>query len=193
MIHVYHGNGKGKTTAAIGLAVRAAGAGRKVLFTQFMKGNISSEIGVLREIPGITVLLPGIRSGFYREMSESDKEAVSERHNEILREIKRRMEAGEADVIVMDEIAHAYRYRLLDRELAGEIIRLAKKTKAVIKEEQAVGEDDGEDFTGSETELILTGREPDESFLEAADYITEMKQQRHPYERGIPARKGIEW
>ena len=70
MIHLYHGEGKGKTTAAVGLAVRAAGSGMKVLFVQFFKNGSSSEVGVLSSIPGIDVLIPEVWYGRYRKMTE---------------------------------------------------------------------------------------------------------------------------
>ncbi len=196
MIHVYCGDGKGKTSAAIGLAVRAAGAGKKVLFTQFMKGIISSEIGVLKSIPGIEVLVVGKQFGFYRDMGQEEKTAITRRHNEILLEIERRMRTGKAEVVIMDEITSAYRYQLAEKELVQKVLYLAKekgdrggRVRAIDRAERTEGMERAE----TDIELVLTGRDPDESFLEAADYITEMRMERHPYEKGVPARKGIEW
>ncbi len=173
MIQVYHGDGKGKTTAAIGLSVRAAGAGKKVCFAQFMKGNCSSEILVLWEIPGLRVLRISREFGFYRQMDEADKAAITKEHNRILSELLEVLEKGEAEVIVLDEVASAYRYGLLDRPSLMKILEAGR------------GENGAE--------VILTGREPAKELLERADYSTEMRAVRHPYEKGIGARKGIEW
>ena len=203
MIQVYHGDGKGKTTAAIGLAVRFSGAGKKVLFCQFMKGNISSEIGALRKLENLEVELIGKKFGFYKDMTEQDKEEITKCHNHILervleelqnvkvadqepaiqevadqepetQELQDQCQDGPTLLVVLDELASAYRYGLLDRNMVSKIILAASENRQII-------------------ELVITGRDPDSFFLEHADYITEMKIQRHPYEKGILARKGIEW
>ena len=208
MIQVYHGDGKGKTTAAIGLAVRFSGAGKKVLFCQFMKGNISSEIGVLQKLENLEVELIGKNFGFYKDMTEQDKEGIKKCHNHILekvlgvllnaksagqepadqepaiqevadqepetQELQDQCQDGPTLLVVLDELASAYRYGLLDRNMVSKIILAASENRQII-------------------ELVITGRDPDSFFLEHADYITEMKIQRHPYEKGILARKGIEW
>lgn len=203
MIQVYHGDGKGKTTAAIGLAVRFSGAGKKVLFCQFMKGNISSEIGVLQKLENLEVELIGKKFGFYKDMTEQDKEEITKCHNHILervleelqnvkvadqepaiqesadqepetQELQDQNQDGPTLLVVLDELASAYRYGLLDRNMVSKIILAASENRQII-------------------ELVITGRDPDSFFLEHADYITEMKIQRHPYEKGILARKGIEW
>lgn len=208
MIQVYHGDGKGKTTAAIGLAVRFSGAGKKVLFCQFMKGNISSEIGVLQKLENLEVELIGKKFGFYKDMTEQDKEEITKCHNHILEkvlgvllnaksagqepayqepsiqevadqepetlELQDQSQDGPTLLVVLDELASAYRYGLLDRNMVSKIILAAAENRQII-------------------ELVITGRDPDSFFLEHADYITEMKIQRHPYEKGILARKGIEW
>lgn len=170
-IHLYHGEGKGKTTAAIGLAIRAAGAGKSVFFTQFMKGNPSAEIAVLKSIPGITVMRPEKEFGFYHSMSETEKEQIRKQHNAILTKIDEARKSGNApDVLVLDEVTHAYRYRLLDREL---IERLLQNHEGI--------------------EIVMTGRDPDPLLFEYADYVTEMNCEKHPYESGLAARKGIEY
>lgn len=232
MIHIYHGHGKGKTTAAIGLAVRASGAGKKVLFCQFMKGNISSEIPVLRQLPQVQVELVGKAFGFYKNMTAQEKEEITVCHNRILQTVcqeiqsldhgKRNTDAEKREknakhnvedrepelVIVLDELTSAYGYGLLNRELVQKILLLvanhpeadgraadgreANGIKAVggESEKQKVN---GEDDLSIPVELVITGRDPDPFFTARADYITEMKMERHPYEKGILARKGIEW
>jgi len=169
-IHLYHGTGKGKTTAAVGLSIRMAGAGKKVLFVQFMKGNDSSEMKILREIPKIRVIQVGKQYGFSWNMDAEGKSGITERHNEMLKEAKQILQAGETDLLVLDEIVSASRYDMADRELVRYILEECKGV-----------------------EIVMTGRDPEEYLLEKADYITEMKAQRHPYEKGLMAREGIEW
>ena len=135
MIQLYCGDGKGKTTAATGAAVRAVGRGRKAIFAQFMKGQESGEIKVL------------------------------------LKEILKALERKEADFVVLDEITHGCRFQVLDERLLERILDYGK---------------------GEAVEIVLTGRGPSERLLEASDYISEIACIRHPYEKGIRARVGVE-
>ena len=169
MIHLYTGDGKGKTTAAAGLAVRAAGNGMKVIFAQFMKGNDTGEIVSLNQLENITVVRCDKNYGFFRNMSEDEKHQLTECHNKMLDEILAVTDAGEVNMIVLDEITHAMKYNLVDE---GKIIKLLEF---------------------SDLELVITGREPKDRIIEKADYITEMTKIKHPFERGIKARKGIEF
>ena len=168
MLHIYCGDGKGKTTAAIGLAVRGIGAGIQVQFVQFLKGSYTSELAILESIPRLTVRRCDRDYGFYKSMSEQDKLEIKRCHNELL-------ESAFSDpaqkMIILDEFCGAYNYRLMDRALAERLI-LENKDNA---------------------EVILTGRVPAEMFLDAADYISEIQCVRHPYERGTSARKGVEF
>lgn len=166
MIQIYCGDGKGKTTAAIGASVRAAGAGLRVCLTQFMKGSPTSELTALECLP-ITVRRSDRDYGFYKSMSGGDKSEITRCHNALLEAAF----AERYDFIVLDELCSAYRLGLLDRELAERLIL------------------DNKDHV----EIIITGREPPEVFLNAADYISEIQCRRHPYERGISARHGIEF
>ncbi len=166
MIQIYCGDGKGKTTAAIGLAVRAAGAGIPVCFAQLMKGNQTSEIALLSDIGNITVVRPTKNFGFFKDMTNEDKAELSEIHNELLK----RVFSENYKMIILDEFNSAYSYNLLDRALSRELI-----------------------LNSPDKEIILTGRDPDGIFLEKADYISEIKCVRHPYQKGISARKGIEF
>ncbi len=169
MIHLYHGEGKGKTTAACGLAVRAAGSGMKVLFTQFFKNGSSSEVGVLRSVPGVTVLIPDVYYGRYKKMSDGEREATGSNYRAVMKEIAER--AGEYGMVVLDESVSAYNYGMLDRAAFLEFLR---------KE-------------GQEREIVLTGRGPQEELREIADYVTEMRKEKHPFDRGIMGRKGVEY
>lgn len=172
MIHLYHGDGKGKTTAAIGLAVRAAGNEERVLFVQFMKDDSSGEVEILRKIPGIKTAHSKTPKGFYGKMSEEDKATFASEQEKLLDYVLEetgRMKNG--GLIVLDEITYAYEWNLIDR----------KKLETLLKNKP-----DG-------VELVMTGRNPDRILLDAADYITEMKCEKHPFQRGIQARKGVEF
>lgn len=167
MIHIYCGDGKGKTTAAIGLAVRMAGYGKKVLFVQFMKGSYTGELKMLAAEENIKVVRCDRGYGFFRSMTEADKEEIIQSHNANLKYIEQNM--SDFDMVVLDEAFSAYNYGLLDKNLLHDIV---------------------DNYTG---ELVLTGHEPQEWFTDRADYITEMKKIEHPYDRGIQAREGIEF
>lgn len=167
MLHIYCGDGKGKTTAALGLALRAAGSGMRVHFVQFLKGSETSELVSLARIPEITVLRCDRNYGFTFNMSDADKAALTACHNAMLRRIRERL--PETDLLVLDEFCAAYRQKLLDCALAEQLIAECG------------------------AELVLTGRDPAQRFLDMADYVSEIHAVRHPYEQGIAARKGIEY
>lgn len=171
LVHVYHGDGKGKTTAAIGLTVRASGCGRRVIFSQFMKGQRTGELAVLNNISNVKVIRSEKDFPFYSRMTDEQKVELATIHNSILKELIAAVDAEAVDMIVMDEITYPYSWGLMDSELFNELMTKAK----------------------GQVELVLTGRNPDELMLAAADYITEMKCIRHPYEKGIKAREGIEF
>lgn len=171
LMHLYCGDGKGKTTAAAGLAVRAAGCGLRVIFAQFMKGSGSGEITAMKEIPGITVMRNGKNYGFYHQMSGQDKDEIAAEQDAMLADIIKSINRKECDMLILDEITYAYDYGLVCRET---VERLVKNRPEGL-------------------ELVITGRNPARLFSDAADYITEMKCLRHPYEKGIAARKGVEY
>lgn len=166
-LHIYCGDGKGKTTAALGLALRASGAGMKVCFVQFMKGGETSELNSLRLIPDIKVMRCNKDYPFFWNMTEADKTEIAECHDRLLAEAF----GGGYDMIILDEFNSAYRHGLVDSEKAQGLILGGK----------------------SSAETVLTGREPADIFVDAADYISEIKCVRHPYESGVSARKGIEY
>lgn len=169
MIHLYHGNGKGKTTAACGLAVRAAGSGMRVLFAQFFKNGSSSEVGVLSSLPGVTVMIPEVWYGRYKKMSDEQVEETKQCYTTLMHDIEK--SAGEYDLIVLDESVSAYNYGMFDRDSFLEMLKSRKET----------------------TEIVMTGRDPAPELREIADYVTEMKKEKHPFDNGITARKGIEF
>lgn len=171
LMHIYCGDGKGKTTAALGLAVRAAGAGMRVHIIQLLKGSDTAELSVLRNIPGITLERCEKNYGFVWNMSDDDKAGITECHNSMLEKGYSMVRSGEVDMLIIDEFNAAYRHGLLDR----------------LKAERFLTEKPGN------AELVITGREPAEIFVDCADYVSEIKCVKHPYSRGINARRGIEY
>ena len=169
MIHLYYGDGKGKTTAAAGLAVRAAGAGMRVLFTQFFKDGSSSEIRVLSAVPGVETVHPGLHHGRWRTMNELQRAEIGESYRAMFAEIAARAE--EFGLIVLDEAVSAYGYGTLDRTAVTDFLRAE----------------------GQKREIVLTGRGPAPELLELADYATEMRKEKHPFDRGVTARLGVEY
>lgn len=167
-IQVYTGNGKGKTTAALGLAVRAVGAGKKVFFAQFVKGQIYSEIHAIQQfLPAITVEQYGLNCFIVQSPTQKDID-IARKGFEKVSEI---ILSGNYDVIVLDEANIAIYYKLFPVE---ELIQLLKKKPL-------------------ETEIIITGRYAPPELIEIADLVTEMKEIKHYYTKGIEAREGIEF
>ena len=169
MIHLYHGDGKGKTTAACGLALRAAGSGMKVLFVQFFKNGTSSEVKILSSLPQVTVVIPEVFYGRYKKMTDEQRKKIHECYGSVMKELERTV--SDYDLIVLDESVSAYNYDMFDRTAFLEML----------------------DREGKEREIVLTGRDPADELVEAADYVTEMRKQKHPFDKGIMARKGIEF
>lgn len=182
MIFVLTGNGKGKTTSAIGMGIRAVGAGRRVLMVQFLKVP-TSEVNVLNKIENFVVRTFGER-GFpvphnvieenpnlvnkgVREISNKDKEIIMEGW----KFLQQWVEEKKCDFLILDELTHVVNYGLLDKE---EVLTFLKKHREKL-------------------DIVITGRYCPQEFLVIADLITEMLSLRHPYERGEPPRKGIEY
>lgn len=167
-IHVYTGTGKGKTTAALGLALRAAGAGLKVFIAQFIKKRKCSEHRALERFKDlITVKQYG--TGFLKDKKPS-KTAI-EMAKKGLKDIKEALLSKLYDVIILDEINIAIHYKLLD---VDEVINTLKSRPPGV-------------------EIVLTGRYADDRILEIADLVTEMKEIKQYYKKGVKARKGIEY
>lgn len=169
-IHIYCGDGKGKSTAVMGLALRAAGSGKKVVLTQFLKDGKSSELNILRELPQVSVLTCQKQFGFYWNMTEEQKSEAKEAYQKLFDEAAERAVREEAFLLVMDEFVAAYNRGMIDREKA--LWFLKNKPEGL--------------------EVALTGREPATELLVLADYVSEIRKVKHPFDEGIPARKGIE-
>lgn len=172
LIHLYYGNGKGKTTAALGLALRASGCGKKVVILQFLKDMKSGELCQLALLPNTTVLrgkAPGHAFSF--NMTDAEKAETRAIHDENLQKAITLVQAGECDLLVLDEVLDAYQLALLDEGLLRSLI--CDKPPAL--------------------ELVLTGHRPTDWVVTEADYVTEMVKIKHPYDRGIRARRGVEF
>jgi cob(I)alamin adenosyltransferase len=168
-IQVYTGNGKGKSTAAIGQVVRAAGAGLTSYIIQFMKEYPYSELNTLKKLDQwITIEQVGDDSFVYKKELPSDKEIQKARN--ALKKAEDLMLNRSFDLIILDEVLVTVYFKLLTTE---EIVSVIHKKPA-------------------EVELILTGRYCPEEIVELADLVTEMKEVKHYYTKGILSRKGIE-
>ena len=150
LLHLYYGDGKGKTTAAMGLALRAMGSGKRVVILQFLKGGKSGEVPLLEQL-GAKVYRGKAGQKFVFQMNEAEKEATRKLQNANLTAAM----ADPADLLILDEAGSAWELDMVDKALL----------------QQAVPQ----------------------WMLDAADYATEMKCHRHPYQRGISARQGIEY
>ena len=167
MIHIYCGEGKGKTTAAIGLAVRAAGSGKKVYVARFLKDSDSGELESLSRLPNVSVAPCPDKMKFTFAMNEEEK---AECRAQSLSLLEGAFESG-AELIVLDECCGAMATGMLDAALVSDYLAKFKDN----------------------TEIVLTGRDPDPKVEALADYITCMTKLRHPFDKGLPARRGVEF
>lgn len=169
-VQVYTGDGKGKTTAALGLALRAAGAGLRVYVAQFVKSSECgeySELKALKRFPDLIAVKQYGQGCFIRKAPcEEDKRMASS----ALEEVEKIMLSGDYQVIILDEINIATYFSLLPAERLLEMI-----------EKKPVG-----------VELVITGRKADSRVMEIADLVTEMREVKHYYQKGVEAREGIE-
>lgn len=170
MVHLYCGDGKGKTTAAAGLALRAAGNGLHVSFIQFMKGQTSGEITLLETLPQVDVIRAGDSEKFTYQMDEHELELCRARNDGILKSVFTDTDDS-FELIVLDEVINAAEYDLIDEALLKEQLLKWGRVK----------------------EIVITGRTPEKWMIEAADYVTDMEKIRHPFDTGTSARCGIEY
>ncbi len=165
-VHIYTGNGKGKTTASLGLALRAVCAGKKVYMGQFIKGMKYSETKAQEFLPNFEMEQLGRNCFITKEPEQADYAAAKEGLNKCAE----KMSSGEYDVVIMDELNIALYYKLFSVEEAIEIIRARAE----------------------HVEVIITGRYTPDKLIEFADLVTEMKEIKHYYTEGVQARVGIE-
>lgn len=169
-IHIYEGNGKGKTTAAIGLAVRCAGSGQKVLFTQFLKGNGSSEQIALSFVPNLMVYQNEKQFGFTYTMGPDERKKAKMYYRDHFRETIYYAKREKVKLLVLDELLDAYNMDMVDKQEVLMFLRTRPE----------------------DMEVVLTGRNPATELVQLADYISFVKKVKHPYDYGLVARKGIE-
>lgn len=169
LVEVYTGEGKGKTSAAFGLALRAIGRGLKVYVIQFIKGGFDyGELYVVERLPNLEVKAFG-RGRFVTETPPDEEDMKLAR--EAFELAKRVVKSGEYDVVILDEINVALSLRLISVE---EVVELIKNKPPNV-------------------ELVLTGRHAPKDIIESADLVTEMREIKHPYAKGFPPRRGIEF
>ncbi len=166
-VQVYTGEGKGKTTAALGLALRACGSGLKVFLVQFAKGRPSGELAALARFADLVTVRQFGREGFILGEAEPEDRELARAG---WREARRAASSG-YDLLILDEIGIALHYGLVD---TAEVLALVRDKPAGL-------------------ELVLTGRRMPDEILQAADLVTEMREVKHYHARGVPARRGIEF
>lgn len=170
LIHIYCGDGKGKTTAAIGLSIRAAGSGMNVIFARFLKDNDSSELKIIKNITNIDLIPCEKEFGFFFTMSNEEKVEAKVFYSNLLMEVINKARLKEYDMLVLDEIMAAYNLDLVDK---NEFLEFLKNKPQKL-------------------EVVMTGRDPDKSLIGLADYVSNIEKVKHPYDNGIVARVGIE-
>lgn len=172
LVQVYCGEGKGKTTAAIGQGVRAMGRGLKVIMIQFLKGGLSGELKTLSKLePEFKVFRFEKARGFFNELSSSEKSELKMEIANAMKFAKKVFDTKECDMLILDEILGVIENKLVTEEEM--LTFIANKPQ--------------------DMELVLTGRKLPETLKEQVDYISEIQFIKHPYEKGIGAREGIEY
>lgn len=169
-VHLYVGDGKGKTTAAAGLALRALGCGKRVLFCQFLKGRASGELRPLAEA-GAEILRAKTGEKFLFQMDEAELAQALREQQSCFEAAARRLLEDRFDLAVLDEVVDAVNAGAVELDALTGLIRTRPPHQ----------------------ELVLTGRNPDGALVELCDYHTDFVCRRHPYQSGLPARQGIEY
>ena len=172
LIHIYTGEGKGKTTASVGLAVRAAGQGLKVLFVQFFKLDDASsgEKEILKKLPGIELLRSNVRHPIFTK-EKTDKELLKQSISEIFETVKKKIASDGINLLVLDEI---------NSVLSGGWLAINDMVNFLKNKPEGL-------------EVVLTGRDAPVELVKMADYVTEMLKIKHPFDSDVKARKGIEY
>ncbi len=169
-IHIYCGNGKGKTTTGMGLCVRAAGFGYKVLIYQFMKNNSTNERKAMARIDQIHFIDGAETAKFSFQMSEAEKAEYRAFYENEFKKVTKIAIEENYDVLFMDELVYTIRAGLFTEAILLDFLKNKPKN----------------------LEVILTGRDPSPDLIQLADYVSEIQKIKHPFDQGLPARKGIE-
>lgn len=170
-LHLYTGDGKGKTTAAFGLALRALGHKRRVLIAQFLKSGTSGEIEGARAFENAYVVTVPATEKFTYQMTEEELKIEKQRQRDVLYMLIDKIDEMQPETVILDELAVCAGIGLVPEEDMWKLI----------------------DKALSCAETVVTGRYAPESLLEKADYVSEIVKKRHPFDKGIQARKGVEW
>lgn len=170
MVHVYYGDGKGKTSAAIGAALRAAGRHYRVLICRFLKDGNSGELEALSAFENIHTLTGGCISGFFTEAVGEDRQYIIDEQRQAFEKLLKIVEQQKYDLIVLDEALWLVEFGIISLRQLFEVIEKCKYT-----------------------ELIITGGNAPQELIDAADYVTNMKKISHPFDNGQLPRPGIEF
>ncbi|MDD8048301.1 MAG: cob(I)yrinic acid a,c-diamide adenosyltransferase [Thomasclavelia sp.] len=165
MLHIYYGNGKGKTSAAMGLALRQLATGHKVQILSFLKDGNSSEIKILKDL-GCKVNFKKMPTRFIDMNDPTAIKEVSKLENELFDEIDE-----DCDCLILDELLDVITLSMINEDKVYQLVSRLKNNK----------------------EIVMTGRMPSHNIKVLSDYSTEMKKHKHPYDRGIMAREGVEY
>lgn len=171
MIHVYYGDGKGKTTAAAGLALRAAGSNMKVMFVQFLKTEFSGERNLLSKLKNVTLTACPLELKFTVDMTDAERQQASVLFRGIFERSAATALSERYDMIVLDEVFDVINEGMLGEAEVFEFIANAPNS----------------------IEIVMTGHNPPQRFIDEADYVTEMKKIKHPFDKGLTGRIGIEF
>ncbi len=171
LIHIYCGDGKGKTTAALGLGLRAWGNGIQVLFLPFLKDARSGEIAAIKNLDGFCVAEVPEHLPFLRDMTSWERLRYTEFAGQMFEEGVEAARKGQCGLLILDELCAAVNQGILSLDKVTESL----ETKP------------------PDLEVVLTGRNPPEQWISLADYVSEIHCIKHPYQKGIPARQGIEY
>ena len=171
LIHIYCGDGKGKTTAATGLAIRGAGHLMRVIFVQFMKDGTSNELKILNDIDNIDTMVCKEHLGFSWNMTEETKKKAEEVYTKLFESAIEEAVKKDADMIIFDEIMSAISNKFVSEEKV--LTFLNNKPEKL--------------------EVVMTGRNPSKELIDKADYVSEVKKIKHPFDNGVGSRIGIEY
>ena len=171
MIQIYYGDGKGKTSAAVGVAVRAAGRGMKILFVQFLKSEDSGERKILSEIEGISLSPCPVELDFTYNMTNTQKSQASKIFREMFESAVKTALVLNYNVLILDEVFSAIETGMLSESEVYNFLTDAP----------------------SKLEIVLTGRNPSKKFIDVADYVSKIVKVKHPFDSGVKARPGIEY
>lgn len=173
LIHIYTGEGKGKTTAGLGLCLRAAGSGMKVLIARFLKTNHSAELNVISKFDNVDLIANDKTFGFSRTWKDDpEKKAnAADYYSNMLETALQQAVEGDYDLLLLDEIIASVRLEVVDKDRLLDFLKNKPE----------------------KLEVVMTGRNPIPELIEIADYVSEIRKVKHPFDQGILAREGIEF